>query len=49
MLDFWQIETGGRDERIPEQVKRMMTRYLAPYFEGAAARGSRRNDNSTGA
>jgi AcrR family transcriptional regulator len=48
MLDFWQIETGGRDERIQGQVQAMMTRYLAPYFEGAAGRGSRRNGNPTG-
>jgi AcrR family transcriptional regulator len=49
MLDFWQIETGGRDERIVEQVKYLMKRYLAPYFEDAAARGSRRNGNPAGA
>jgi len=48
MLDFWQIETGGRDDRVIEQVKGMMTRYLAPYFEGAAGKGSRRNGNATG-
>jgi AcrR family transcriptional regulator len=49
MLDFWQIETGGRDERIVDQVKLMMTRYLAPYFDGANAKGARRNGNTTGA
>jgi len=48
MLDFWQIETGARDERILGEVQAMMTRYLAPYFEGAAGRGSRRNGNATG-
>ena len=47
MLDFWQIETGGRDERIVEQVKQMMSRYLAPYFEGATGKGPRRNGNTT--
>lgn len=47
MLDFWQIETGGRDERILGQVQAMMTRYLAPYFEGAAGKDSRRNGNAT--
>ena len=49
MLDFWQIETGGRDERIVDQVKKMMTRYLAPYFDGANGKGARRNGNTTGA
>ena len=49
MLDFWQIETGGRDERIVDQVKHMMTRYLAPYFEGAMGKGARSNGNTTGA
>jgi AcrR family transcriptional regulator len=48
MLDFWQIETGARDERIVGQVKAMMTRYLAPYFEGAAGKGPRRNGNAPG-
>lgn len=48
MVDFWQIETGGRDDRILGQVKAMMTRYLAPYFEGAASKEARRNDNATG-
>ena len=49
MLDFCQIETGGRDERIVDQVKQMMTRYLAPYFDGATGKGARRNGNTTGA
>jgi AcrR family transcriptional regulator len=49
MLDFWQIETGGRDERIVDQVKQMMTRYLAPYFDGPNGKGARRNGNTTGA
>jgi hypothetical protein len=49
MLDFWQIETGGRDDRIVDQVKQMISRYLAPYFDGAAGKGARRNGNSTSA
>jgi AcrR family transcriptional regulator len=49
MLDFWQIETGGRDERIIGEVKQMVTRYLAPYFAGSTGKGARRNGNATGA
>ena len=49
LLDFWQIDSGGQDDAIIEQVKLMMQRYLAPYFEVAARKGNRRNGAEAGA
>ena len=33
LLDMWAVESGGRDNRIVEQVKAMLEGYLAPYLE----------------
>lgn len=48
LLDFWQIDSGGSDDRIIEQIKLMMQRYLAPYFDVAVGKGNHRNGNATG-
>jgi AcrR family transcriptional regulator len=42
LLDMWAVESGGRDNRIVEQVKVMLESYLAPYLETATRRGALR-------
>jgi AcrR family transcriptional regulator len=32
LLDWWQIDTGGRDNRIVGEAKAMLVGYLAPHF-----------------
>jgi AcrR family transcriptional regulator len=32
LLDWWQIDTGGRDKAIVGEAKAMVTGYLAPYL-----------------
>lgn len=32
LLDWWQIDTGGRDKAIVAEAKALVTRYLAPYL-----------------
>ena len=38
LLDMWAVESGGRDNRIVEQVKAMLEGYLTPYLEHATRR-----------
>lgn len=33
LLDAWQIDSGGRDDQIVVQLKRMIERFVAPYFD----------------
>lgn len=41
LLDAWQLASGTRDDRIVVQLKRMIERYLAPYFDVADRPGPR--------
>ena len=39
LLDMWAVESGGRDNRIVDQVKAMLEGYLAPYLDTVTRRG----------
>ena len=41
LLDIWQLESGGADDRIVVQLKAMIERYLAPYFDSPTKRTGR--------
>lgn len=33
LLDAWQLDSGGRDDQIVVQLKRMVERFVAPYLD----------------
>lgn len=41
LLDAWQLDSGGRDAQIVVQLKRMVERFLAPYFDAAVRPAAR--------
>ena len=41
LLDIWQLDSGGTDDRIVGQLKAMIERYLAPYFDAPMKRTGR--------
>lgn len=42
VLDLWQLESGGRDDRIVREAGEMLCGYLAPYLEQKPRRATRR-------
>jgi AcrR family transcriptional regulator len=41
MLDMWLLESAGQDDRITQQTKLIVERYLAPYLDPQAPRQTR--------
>lgn len=41
LLDAWQLDSGGRNDQIVVQLKRMVERFVAPYFEAPSRSASR--------